>query len=116
MLRRPSDWLEYHRTRAYSNTAPFRVARGMHGSSENEAIVSAGWNLLKVDGTVGSLDTEGCATKYIRAKHTGLTLISNTPLQWRDLICSPKGVYAAPLAYCSSPKTVLLECPALKPR
>ena len=26
---------------------------------------------------VGSLNKEGCATKYIRAKHTGLTLISN---------------------------------------
>ena len=34
-------------------------------------------SLLKVDGMVGSLNTEGCATKYIRAKHTGLTLISN---------------------------------------
>ena len=43
--------------------------------------------MFKVDGTVGSLNTEGCATNYIRAKHTGLTLISNN---WqRDLYRHP---------------------------
>ncbi len=58
----------------------------------------------------------------VHAKHIGLILISNTPLQWKDLICSPEALRACiQLLWCSYPidGVAPLEpcsfCPALEP-